>query len=577
MAAGGKHLDLRLSSTFGETVTIYYPDRVTIIDRIAFPSFTGLPNHGQDISMGRLPDAGTNIVYFPTNFTSLGGPNKYQPITNLVISEILTHTDPPLEDAIELQNISPTNADISGWWISNNEDSPEKFRIPAGTTLAPGGFKVFYAASSSPGFNRSGTGTTPDFTFNSAHGDFAVLTAFLPNLDLGGVPGGYRVSRSFGAARNGVSFGRYVKSDGGTDTVPMSKRSFGADTPATVAEFRTGTGATNAYPLVGPLVISEIMYQPPNVGTNDNKLDEFVELSSITNGPLRLFFYDPLKPVAYQTNTWHVRGGITYDFPTNVIVPALGRVLLVNFDPLTHATQLAAFRSLYALSPDVPVFGPYSGALNNDSDTIELALPDYPQEPPHPDAGFVPYVLVEKVKYEAAVPWPTNVAATGWSLQRIALSGYANDQTNWLGASPTAGRANDTNPNPDSDGDGLPDSWEIQYFGSISDPRATADGDPDADGFSNLQEYVAGTSPVDTASLLKIDSADRAGGTTTLRFTAVAGKTYSVVYSVALGNGAWLKLKDVPAQATTGPLAVTDSAADAGAARFYRIVTPASP
>src|SRR5439155_22537488 len=139
------------------------------------------------------------------------------------------------------------------------------FRSSAATTLPASGFTMFYAqnqlnaASATPGFNRSGTGTAPDFTFNSAHGDFAVLTAFLPNPDLGGVPGGYRVSKSFGAARNGVSFGRYVKSDGGTNTVPMSKRSFGADTPATVAEFRTRAGATNAYPQVSPRVIREII------------------------------------------------------------------------------------------------------------------------------------------------------------------------------------------------------------------------------------------------------------------------------------------------------------------------------
>lgn len=51
------------------------------------------------------------------------------------------------------------------------------------------------------------------------------------------------------------------------------------------------------------------MYHPPNIGTNDNLLDEYVELTSITNGPLKL--YDP----AYPTNTWSVAGGITYTFP----------------------------------------------------------------------------------------------------------------------------------------------------------------------------------------------------------------------------------------------------------------------
>ena len=29
-----------------------------------------------------------------------------------------------------------------------------------------------------------------------------------------------------------------------------------------------------------------------------------------------------------------------------------------------------------------------------------------PQLPPHPDAGFVPYILVEEVMYRDASPWP---------------------------------------------------------------------------------------------------------------------------------------------------------------------------
>jgi hypothetical protein len=45
----------------------------------------------------------------------------------------------------------------------------------------------------------------------------------------------------------------------------------------------------------------------------------------------------------------------------------------------------------------------------------------------------------------------------------------------------------------DSDSDGLPDSWETQYCGSIT--AQDQNGDPDGDGFTNLQEYRAGTNP----------------------------------------------------------------------------------
>ncbi|HWH68544.1 MAG TPA: lamin tail domain-containing protein, partial [Candidatus Sulfotelmatobacter sp.] len=276
----GDHLDIKLSSTFGETLTIYAANRLAILDRVVFGT------QATDVSMGRIPDGGTNFIYFAgTNYMSPGAPNAYRPLTNIVINEILAHTDPPLEDAIELYNPTAAAVEVSGWWLSNDPDAPYKFRIPAGTTIPAGRYMVFYEQnqlngfSSVAGFNRSGTGVAPDFTFNSAHGDSAVLNQALANGALTGV----RVTKGFGPSANGVSFGRYVKSDGGVDYVAMAARTFGTDTPFSVTQFRAGTGLSNSYPLVGPLIISEVYYQPPPVisagVTNDNSSDEFIELT----------------------------------------------------------------------------------------------------------------------------------------------------------------------------------------------------------------------------------------------------------------------------------------------------------
>ncbi|MBI4612230.1 MAG: alginate lyase family protein [Planctomycetes bacterium] len=46
----------------------------------------------------------------------------------------------------------------------------------------------------------------------------------------------------------------------------------------------------------------------------------------------------------------------------------------------------------------------------------------------------------------------------------------------------------------DSDGDGMPNAWEISYGLNPNDP-SDATGDPDRDGRTNLQEYQAGTDP----------------------------------------------------------------------------------
>ena len=43
-----------------------------------------------------------------------------------------------------------------------------------------------------------------------------------------------------------------------------------------------------------------------------------------------------------------------------------------------------------------------------------------------------------------------------------------------------------------ADGDNLPDSWEIEYFGDLDE---TDSGNPDSDGLTNLQEYQRGTDP----------------------------------------------------------------------------------
>lgn len=50
-------------------------------------------------------------------------------------------------------------------------------------------------------------------------------------------------------------------------------------------------------------------------------------------------------------------------------------------------------------------------------------------------------------------------------------------------------------PPTDADRDGLPDGWEQTYFLAPTDPEAGADGDPDGDGVTNLEEFRRDTNP----------------------------------------------------------------------------------
>ena len=58
--------------------------------------------------------------------------------------------------------------------------------------------------------------------------------------------------------------------------------------------------------------------------------------------------------------------------------------------------------------------------------------------------------------------------------------------------------------------------------------------------------------------------------------SASARVTYSVEYKNDLNDPSWTKLKDIPSQAASGDVDVTDLAPSAQM-RFYRIVTPSQP
>jgi hypothetical protein len=146
-----------------------------------------------------------------------------------------------------------------------------------------------------------------------------VLSAALDNTLTG-----YRTAVKFRAADNGVSFGRYLNSVGEEYFVAMSQRTFGADDASTVEEFREGRGAPNASPRVGPIVISEIMYHPPDDGANDNVRDEFIELHNIATAPVAFF------DAAYPTNVWRLRDAVDFDFPSGLVLAPGGYLLVVG-------------------------------------------------------------------------------------------------------------------------------------------------------------------------------------------------------------------------------------------------------
>ena len=94
----------------------------------------------------------------------------------------------------------------------------------------------------------------------------------------------------------------------------------------------------------------------------------------------------------------------------------------------------------------------------------------------------------------------------------------------------------------DSDRNGLPDAWEIQNFGHTGvDPNA----DPDHDGMSNMQEYLAGTDPNDANDNLRITAIRvsfivSGNDNDMLVWTSHPTRQYRIQQRTNLAGGAWV-------------------------------------
>jgi hypothetical protein len=83
----------------------------------------------------------------------------------------------------------------------------------------------------------------------------------------------------------------------------------------------------------------------------------------------------------------------------------------------------------------------------------------------------------------------------------------------------------------DSNGDGIPDGWYLQYALDPNNPNMGA-ADGDGDGLTNREEWLLGTDPTDPESTFKVVSiVYDAGDFPRITWLSVGGRTYSVEYS----------------------------------------------
>ena len=380
----------------GERIRLEDPAGVTMLDFSYSDGWYPITDgYGFSLTIVDPASADTSVWdrkegWRPSTFTG-GSPGKDdgsilpEPGT-IVINEVLSHSHMADPDWIELLNTTDEPVNIGGWYLSDDGDDLMKYEIAAETVIPAGGYIVLYQ----------------DTHFGAA---FALSengeTVYLSSA-LSGVLTGYREEEDFGASESNVAFGRYEKSTGAFNFVAMEE-----NTP----------DAVNAYPKVGPIIISEIMYHPVSADA------EYIELYNITGSPVTLQEYDVDETIA-----WQFTDGIVFTFPLGTTIPAYGYLLVVQ-DPAGFAA------ADYTVPDGVTVLGPYdSGKLDNAGERVEISMPG--------DVDVLvnrQYIRIDRVNYDDDDPWPVEPDGAGSSLTRKQPAEYGNDVVNWKGALPTPG------------------------------------------------------------------------------------------------------------------------------------------
>jgi hypothetical protein len=375
---------------------------------------------------------------------------------------------------------------VGGWFLSDDPAVPMKYEIPAGVTVPSNGYLVLFEdndgnPNTNPGPNYFGSA----FALSSVGEPLYLLAGNGTNLV------GYSQSVEFGASLNDEAFGRFPNGTG--ELFPMRITTF---------------GGANSEPRFGPVVISEIMYNPPTPGGGvDPDLLEFIEIHNPTNNTLDL-------------SNWEING-VGYTFPEGKMFIPGGVLVIVRFDPVVDAASIANFNAVYGVNIAANLqqyLGPYLGSLDNGGERITLYSTD---EPPATMPDLIPLIFEDQADYDDNSPWPTSPDGTGDSLERTATDAFGNHDTSWRGDTPSPGSVSfrllgDMDFNAIIDFDDIddfvlafndPDAYEALH-GVPTSLHGDADQDGDFD-FDDIDDFVdilqsqgltAGASQKDSAS-----------------------------------------------------------------------------
>ncbi|MBM3845358.1 MAG: hypothetical protein FJ405_03605, partial [Verrucomicrobia bacterium] len=344
---------------------------------------------------------GTHLLGSP------GAPDTATRPGGVVINEILAASSGQTQDAIELRNLSGQEVSVGGWFLTDDFNTPRKYRIPAGTLIAPNGYLVIQESA----FNAGPSG----FSLSSEGDEVWLFSAEQAGLT------GYHHGYTFDGTAPGITLGRHVTDAGEDLFFPQAQPTL---------------GGPNSGPRLGPIIFSEIGAAP---GTNidDRKNLEFLELFNVSSNPIAL------RPPEGYSHAWSIEGGVRFGLPTNLVIAPLQRLVITGFDPQSNPMQLALFRQRFEVPAETMILGPWAGALDNRGEKLELRQP---VSGSRRDA----FVSVDRVDYENSSAW-TAVRESGASLHRVTGAASSLERVSWVAAAP----------NPGTDWNGTGNSPEI--------------------------------------------------------------------------------------------------------------------
>lgn len=302
-------------------------------------------------------------------------PSPTHPYKSIFINELVTHTDEPQVDYVELYNYSSQAVDLSGC-VLTDDPATNKYVLPEGTVIPPLGFVVMDQNTLGFALNSGGEKV---FLFNPAHTE--VVDAV-----------------NVGPMENGVSYGRYP--DGAKDFSELTTQ-----TP----------GGNNSVPLVRNVVINEIMYKP--ISGDDN--DEYVELYNKGGA-------------AVDLSRWRFTSGIDYQFPANTVLPAGGYLVVAkntarmmsNYPNLHEGNLVGNFKGSLANSGErLALAMPHMDIITNANQTLSTN---------------VMYIVADEVTYKKGGRWPRWADGGGSSLELVDPNSDNRRADNWADSDESA-------------------------------------------------------------------------------------------------------------------------------------------